>query len=122
MSQQRRGGKIFFQVNGVIFDAKGNFEYNLGVEKREAIVGSDRIHGFKTTEQPPFIEGEITDRGDLDLKDFVSIVDATVTLELANGKVISLKDAWYAGEGTGNSEEGNIACRFEGISAQELQA
>jgi hypothetical protein len=117
---QRKGGIIQFQVNGQVYDAKGSFSYNLGRPLREEIVGADRIHGFKETPQAAFIEGEITDNASLDLVDFVTIEDATVTLALANGKTIALYEAHYAGEGTGNTEEGNIAVRFVGAGAEEI--
>lgn len=121
MADQRRGGIIFVKIDGAIQDAKGNFTYNLGSPMREAIVGADKVHGYKETPQVPFIEGEITDRVDLDLAALTKIKDATITLELANGKVITLREAWFAGEGTGNTEEGNIAVRFEGIQAEEIR-
>ena len=120
MASQRKGGIIQVQVNGEIYDAKGSWSYNLGRPIREPIVGADVVHGYKETPQVAFIEGEITDRGTLKLSVLVAIVDATVTLTLANGKVIVLRDAWFSAEGTGNSEEGNIAARFEGISADEV--
>lgn len=116
----RRGGIIQFQVNGVLHEAKGNFTYNLGRPKREALVGSDTVHGYTEKPQPAFIEGEITDRSELDLDALVRVTNATVTLVLAVGKVISLGGAWYAGEGTGNSDEGNIGVRYEGVSAEEI--
>src|SRR3954465_11591213 len=102
---QRRAGIVYLKVNGEMHDAKGNFTYNLGVAKREAIVGADVVHGFKETPQVPFIEGELTDRGSLDLKKFLQTDDATVTLELANGKVVVLRSAWYAGDGNVGTEE-----------------
>lgn len=116
----RKGGIITVQVDGVGYDAKGNFTYNLGQPKREPIIGSDGIHGYKETPQVAFIEGEITDRGDLDLAKLVTVKSATVALALANGKVIVLSNAWYASEGTGNTDEGNIAVRFESGAAQEM--
>jgi len=118
---QRRGGLIQLQVGGELYDAKGNFTFNLGRPVREAIVGSDVVHGYKETPQVAFVEGEITDRGTLDLAKVVTMVDATVTLELANGKVIVIRDAWFAGEGTGNTDEGNVAVRFEGRSGEEIR-
>lgn len=118
--KNRVGGIIAFKINGDIQFAKGNFTYNLGKPKREGVVGADAVHGYKETPQIPFIEGEITDRKELSLEDLVTMDEETVTLELANGKVITLSEAWYAGEGTGNTEEGNIACRFEGMSAEEV--
>lgn len=119
--KNRIGGIISLKINGDMYFAKGNFTYNLGKPKKEGVVGSDRVHGYKEVPQVPFIEGEITDRNELNLEDVVTLDDATVTLELANGKVIMLREAWYAGEGTGNTEEGNIALRIEGMSAEEVR-
>lgn len=121
MSGQRRGGMISLQLNGEIQDCKGSFTVNLGRPTREAIVGADRVHGYSEKPQVAYIEGEITDRGTLDLDKLVTLTGATVTLETAVGKVYVLRDAWYAGEGTLSTEEGNIAVRFEGISAEEVR-
>ncbi len=117
---QRKGGIIQVKVGGVIQDAKGNWTYNLGRNIKETVVGSDRVHGYTEKPQPAFIEGEITDRGTLDLAALADTSDVTVTLETAVGKVIVLRNAWFAGEGTGNTDEGNIAVRFEGLSADEV--
>lgn len=119
--KNRIGGIISLKINGDMYFAKGNFTYNLGLPKKEGVVGSDRVHGYKEVPQVPFIEGEITDRNELNLEDLVTLDEATVTLELANGKVIMLREGWYAGEGTGNTEEGNIALRIEGMSAEEVR-
>lgn len=116
---QRRGGTINFQIDGVIYDAKGSFSYNLGAPKREGIVGADSVHGYKEMPQIAFIEGEITDRGNLDVAALVTMDDVTVTLSLANGKAIVLYGAWFAGEGTVTTEEGAIPIRFEGSSAAQ---
>lgn len=117
----RRGGLISLKVDGDLYFAKGNFTYNIGKARKEAIIGADAVHGYKETPQVPFIEGEITDRQELSLEALQGIESATVTLELANGKVIVLRQAWYASEGTGNTEEGNIAVRFEGMSGEEVR-
>lgn len=117
---QRRGGTISLQTNGELQDAKGSFSYNLGAPKRDAIIGSDGVHGYTEKPQVPFIEGAVTDRGSLDLKALVTMKGATITLELANGKVVVLRDAWYADEGTVTTEEGEIPVRFEGKSAEEI--
>lgn len=120
--QQRRGGIIFVKVNGERIDAKGNFTWDLGVPQREAVVGSDEVHGYMERPKVAFIEGELTDRGSLDLEALFRTTNATVTLELATGKVVILRNAWYAGDGVGNSEEGNVGVRFEGASGEELPA
>ena len=117
---QRRAGLIQVQINGEIQDAKGNWTYNLGRPMREALIGADRVHGFKETPQVAFIEGEITDRGSLDLAALAQMQDATVTLTMQTGKMFVLSEAWFAGEGTANTEEANIAVRFEGASGEEI--
>jgi hypothetical protein len=122
MPDQRRAGLIQLQTSGEIQDAKGSFSYNLGRPKRETIVGADVVHGYKEIPQPAFIEGAITDRGSLDLAALSTGKDLTVTLSLGNGKVIVLRDAWFAGEGTASSEEGEIPVRWEGVNAEEISA
>lgn len=120
MADQRRAGLIQLQVNGEIQDAKGAFTYNLGRPKREAIVGADGIHGFKETPQVSMIEGAITDKGTLDLAALTSGRDLTLTLSLSNGKVIVLRDGWFAGDGTVSTEESEIPVRWEGANAEEV--
>ncbi len=116
----RVGGIIELKINGQVYSAKGNFTYNLGRPVREAVIGADTVHGYKETPQAAFIEGEITDSAEISLESLVGTTDATVYLRLANGKVVVLSSAWFAGEGTGNTEEGNIAVRFEGMNGEEV--
>lgn len=120
MADQRRAGLIQVQVDGEIVDAKGSWSYGLGRPKREAMIGADGVHGFKETPQVPFIEGAITDRGTLDLAALTLGTNKTVTLSLSNGKVIVLRDAWFAGDGTASTEESEIPVRWEGANAEEI--
>ncbi len=116
------GGILVFKVDGEQYAAKGNFTYNIGVPKRETVMAQDgKVAGYKETPTVPFIEGEITDQYAVDIKQLTSIVDATVTLDLPNGKSIVLRGAAYTGEGTGNTEEGNISVRFEGEEGEEVK-
>lgn len=119
---KRVGGKIFVKADGKQFDAKGQWEYNLGVDKRDPVIGSDGYHGHKAIPQEAYISGEITDNADLDLKnDVLNLENATITLELYNGKVIVLRNADYTGSGTVQTEEGNVEVRFTGASASEVK-
>lgn len=120
MADQRRAGIIQLKVTGEIQDAKGAFTYGFGKPKREAIIGSDRVHGFKETPQAPYIEGAITDRGNLNVEDLVSGEGLTITLALANGKTVMLRDAWFAGDGVASTEEGEITVRWEGADLKEI--
>ena len=88
----------------------------------EAIIGADGVHGYKETPQVSYIEGAVTDREDLDLEALVGADECTVTLELNNGKIITLSRAWFAGDGTASTEEAEIPIRFESKSrAQEVK-
>ena len=121
MPGRRIGGIISVKADGELYLAKGNFTYNLGKPMREGVVGHDAVHGYKELPQIPFIEGEFTDTKDMDLEALVTLVDVTVTIDLANGKIITLRDAWWAADGTWNTEEGNGTARFEGMSADEIR-
>jgi hypothetical protein len=118
-NKNRVGGIIELKVDGQQQSAKGAFTYNLGNAKRDAVIGSDGVHGFKEGPQVAFIEGAITDNAALSLDKLTKIEDATIMLRLANDKLIVLRNAWFAGEGTGNTEEGEISVRFEGLSGEE---
>lgn len=118
---QRRAGILYLKINGTLMDAKGNFTYNLGRGKREAIIGATKVTGYKEMPQAAFIEGELTDSRNLDLNALLNLDDATATVELANGKVIVLRNAWYAGEGNVQTEEGNIQFRVEAERGEEVR-
>lgn len=118
---RRVGGVIFFKVNGELFQAKGEFTYNINPFKRETVLGQDVPHGFSEIPQVQFIEGTITDSDELDLEGFQKIRDATITLELANEKVIQLREAFYAADGDVTTSQGEIQVRFEGITGREVR-
>jgi hypothetical protein len=120
MADQRVAGLITLKVGGEIQDAKGDFTYNLGKPLREAVVGKDGVHGYKETPQVAFIEGTITDRLTLDVGALATGKDLTIILELANGKTVSLGQAWFAGNGNVNTGEGEIEVRWEGKEAEEI--
>jgi len=117
---RRVGGIIYVKVDGTVYQAKGDYTYNFGSPKRETILGVDGPHGVKETPQASFIEGEITDASDLDVKAFTELIDSTVTIELNNGKTIALKEAAYTADGDINTGEGNIQVRFEGSGMTEV--
>lgn len=119
----RVGGTIELSVAGVVYSVKGSFTYNLGRPKREAILSSNlSVAGYKEEPQAPYIEGAITDRGDTDKDVILGMTDGTVSLRLANGITCVLAHAFFAGEGEGSTEEGELAVRWEGETMEEVQA
>lgn len=118
----RIAGYLSLQINGEIYNAVGNFTYNVGAPKREMLLGPDRVHGYKEMPQVPFIEGEIRDSSDIDLSVLTNLKDATATIALANGKTFVLKDAVYVADGNVQTEEANIQLRLEGSKGEEVPA
>ena len=120
MADNRRAGLISIAVNGELLDAKGEFSYNLGTTRREAVVGADRVHGFKESVQPASLEGKVTDRRTLNLRALTSITDATITLRSGTGKTVVFRNAWFSGEGKVSTGEGEIEVSFQALSAEEV--
>lgn len=117
----RIGGVLFVKINGVQFRAKStSWTYNITKLKKEGVVGVDGTHGYKELPVLNFIEGVITDDPNLDIQALQSISDSTVTLELANQKVIVLRNAWFAGDVDQTTEEGEVPFRLEGLSGEEV--
>ena len=111
--RNRRAGLIWVQVNGQRVEAKGTFTINAGQPLRSAITGADGIHGYAETPQVSSVEGALTDNPELDTVSLRQITNATVTVELNNGKTWVFEDAWFAGEGAMTTDESEIAIRFE---------
>ena len=121
MPAEHVAGALSFQLNGETRRMKGAWTYNLGRPKRDAIVGAESVHGYTEKPQVPFMEGAVTDGKSLVLDDLLNFIDGTCTLHLRNGKVIELRNAWFAGEGTVDTEESEIGVRFEGLGAEEVR-
>lgn len=119
----RIAGILQFKVDGQQYLAKGSFSYGYGKPVRTSVVGADSIHGYSEVVIPAFIEGEITDDGSVSIDTLASIVDATITLELANGKIFSLEHAWNLNQDgvSVEVEESNIAVRFEARRGRDIR-
>ena len=119
----RVSGIISFKVDGEVYNAKGSFTLNYGFETREAIIGSDTIHGYKAMPVAPGIQGAITDDGNLDIQKLANITDSTITVQQANGKIFVLRNAWHTNpDGLGiTTEESEVAVAFQGKSAEDVK-
>ena len=120
MANNRVAGVAYFKVDGKQFSAKGSFTHNITPTTREGVSGQDGTHGYKEMPKVPYIEGTITTVEGFDMEALHEIDDATVTLECANNTAVMLRNAWYAGDGEVNTEEGETGVRFEGLSGEQL--
>ena len=112
----RIGGIFYLKVNGkIIITTEGEFTYNIGKPKRQAEKsGALKVAGFSAEAQVPYIDGEIYDTADLDVEELLDRENATVTIELYNGKTVILTGAAFCGEGEFNTK-GRLKVRFEGM-------
>lgn len=113
-------GTAFLKVNGSQYPLKGAFTVSPSPVERTGIAGQDRVHGFQELPRVPFIEGDISTLAGLSLEDIAAITDATVTAELINGTVYSLREAWCKAAFEINTRDGQFRVRFEGIEADEI--
>ena len=81
--------------------------------------GQDGVHGRKRVPVISTVEANISDDGALSLQDLVA--DATVTVELDNGKTYIYQQAWYSGLAELNTGEVQIGVKFEALTAYEGQ-
>lgn len=114
-------GIAYFKINGVRRHIEGDWTFNLGKDMKEPLVGTDGYHGEKVTKQAATLEGQIRNTAALPLEDIVTLSNATITLEQANGKVFVLYEASFVNPGEVTIEEGVLAAKFAGPRAEELE-
>lgn len=115
-----RVGTLVFKIDGTQYSIAGDFTLNPGVARKEEVIGPDGSIAFKITYQAATIEGEVRDRGDLDVKELLGLEDVTITAELGNGKAWVLANATQTAEGNLNIAEGSVQVRFAAERAEEL--
>lgn len=115
----RIAGIAYLKVDGTQFDIRGKFKYQIATVKRDEIVGQDGVHGYKEMPVAPYIEGDIDDMPGTRVRRLEDITNATITLELANGKTVVLHNAWWAGDSVVDTEEGSYPVKFCGITGHE---
>jgi hypothetical protein len=119
MGIARRGGIAFLSVNGVQKDVKGVATYRIGGKMRDDVVGQDAVHGFSEKPSPCVLSLLLSDSLLFDLKVENQVQDATIVLQLANGKSVSFRNAWGHGDWEGESSEGEIKAEYHALSANE---
>ncbi|WP_303674780.1 phage tail tube protein [Vampirovibrio chlorellavorus] len=121
MPQAAVGGTAYIKVDGQQYALKGSLKIT-GDKVREGVAGQDGVHGYLERHQVPAIEATFTDMDGLRKDDLEAIVDSSITVELINGKAYVLRNAWFAGLFELETEEGEVAVKFEGMKLEEIKA
>jgi hypothetical protein len=122
MAARRIAGVAYIFVDGRQYPLRGSLTISIDTIERAGVAGQDGVHGFIETPRVPWIEGDISDLGELSLTALQAMADVTVTAELANGKVYVLRNAWTATAREFDAAEGQASVRWEGMSAEEMLA
>lgn len=118
----RVAGVAFLKVDGQQYPLRGNFTVSPTSVERAGIAGQDYVHGYSELPRVPFIEGDVTLVPELSMEAVEAVVSATVTAELANGRVYVLREAWCKAAFDLNTHDGLSRIRFEGTSCDEVGA
>lgn len=113
MGKNTVGGVGSVSVDGVQVLARGNVTYRIGGRTRETVNGLDGTHGFTETGQAWRVAFDASTVRDTDLKRIKEADEATVLLELLNGKQVKLFDAWFVGDLEANAGDGQASLAFE---------
>ncbi len=118
---RRVAGIIYLQIDGEQIRAKGSFEYLLSGVKNESIPNADGTVGIGGAFVPGYIKGTIPNYNETDHAALKFCEGVTVTLELANGKIIVAKDAVQTDESVGNVESGEFTLQFDSENVEEVR-
>lgn len=111
----RVAGVAFLSVDGVSYALSGELEYSPALVKRETVSGQDGVHGYKEMPVAPHIAGTIRDMDGLSIASLNAMTSVTVTLQLANGKLVVGRNMWTVEDVVAKSTEGTVEVRWEGL-------
>tara|TARA_R110002167_G_scaffold12657_1_gene53729 strand:- start:246 stop:602 length:357 start_codon:yes stop_codon:yes gene_type:complete len=110
----RIAGTTEIHVDGAQIPLKGSITLSVDTTSRESVMGLDKRHGWKETQETPFVEVTVSLTDDLNLTMLQDITDATIQVQLANGKKAIIGKATQTNHVTVSPEEGEVTFRFEG--------
>lgn len=116
------GGTLTLKVNGEVQWATGDWEYTLGLPKRMPAMATFGLVGFTEEPTPATLKGKIYDRSGFDLAAMHKLKDATIQVDLANGKSIVFRNAFASGDWNVAAKAAEITCEFTAELAEEITA
>jgi len=119
MSQNISSGLLSLVAGSTVLNAVGDFTYSTARTQIEVVTGVDRHASERHTPVTPFVQGTISDTGDLDTRSLEGARFDTVQLSLQNGKKIKINKAIQVNRIEVNAIEGTMEVRFEGTAAPD---
>jgi hypothetical protein len=116
----RIGGILTFRVDGVQYQARGNFMIEGASLKREGVAGLDNVHGYIETPIVPTIKGDISIGNKLSIAALQGITQSTAQADLANGTSFVLSQAWTADSYVVDAHDGKIGITLQGMQCAQI--
>lgn len=120
MASNRIGGLLSLLIDGVTYQARGNFIVTPSTVRREGVAGQDNVHGYVETPIVPSIKGDISIGNMLSVKQLEQITDSTAQVALANGRTYVLTDCWTTSAFAIDAHDGKVELELQGLTCQEI--
>ena len=114
-TNRRLAGITAFSVNGSAFNVI-EFSWDPGVVENETMTSLSGVDGFSQKPVAPYIAGKFRDAQSVNVTGFTNLSNATIVVQLANGKVITGHNLWYIGRPGVSGADAAFDFRFEGVA------
>jgi hypothetical protein len=120
-TNRRVAGVTSFAVNGSMFSVT-EFAWDPGAIQRETMASLSGVDGYRETPIAPYISGKFRDSQNVNVSGFVGLTNATIVVQLANGKQVVGHNLWFIGRPGVSGADATFDFRFEGTAGtvQEL--
>lgn len=116
----RLAGTAYLAANGKNYMVAGDgITYSVSRVERTTLKGPSGVHGYSEEPVAGYIEATLRDAKDLSLADINAMSDASVTIQLANGKLITGANMWTVGAQEVATAEATFSVRWEGFHVEE---
>lgn len=113
-------GIAYLKINGEQKTLSGSFSVSPTNTVKTGVAGLSGYAGYTEAARVPYMEGSLLDTDGLSVKDLAKIENATITVELVNGKTYVGQEMFVAGEPTHDLSNGEVSVRFEGRNIDEM--
>jgi len=109
-------------AQNLVVERNGSNPNRLDVLYPPDLINQLRIFAvYREIPRVPEISGDFLNDSGLKLADLRAIAEATVQVELVDGSVYVLRDAWVADAMELDASEGTVSVRFQGMSGSEIK-
>jgi hypothetical protein len=116
----RIGGVLNLKVDGVQYQARGNFTVTPGTVKRTGVAGQDAVHGYIEEPIVPSIKGDISIGNGLSIQGLEDITAGTAQCQLANGRTYVLSQCWCVAGTVVDTHDGKADFELQGVTCSEI--